>query len=418
MIFYSLALALALVVCAPYWLMRMASGGKYREGTRERLGFVPARLLYEKSKPVLWVHAVSVGELLAASHMIAELQSRRPEWRIVVSTTTKTGQALARERFGNENVFYFPLDFAFAVRRYLRALRPRLLVLMESEFWPRLLVECERMQIPVAVVNARISSRSWPRYQRLRFFWKRLLNGLALVLAQSETDAKRLKAIGAAHVCYGGNLKFDIRTVEPAPVTQVLKETIPPGTKVLVCGSTLEGEERILLGAAPRDVLSIFAPRHPERFEEVAQLFDRSGRRWMRRSQWLKQPEPPGRGDVLLLDSIGELASVYSLATVAFIGGSLVPAGGHNPLEAVQFGVPVVMGPHYENFDAIVTKLLEANAIRIASPENVNAELAELLNDAQTSFALGERGFEVFAKEAGATRRAVEALLELAGDRA
>src|SRR5579862_2831075 len=253
--FYSLALALVLILGAPYWLFRMAASGKYREGLSERLGFVPNRLHIRSGEPVIWVHAVSVGELLAAARMVEELRKELPGWRIVVSTTTRTGQALAKQRFGAENVFYFPLDFAFAGRAYLRALTPRMLVLMETEFWPRLLVECRRTGIPVAVVNARISDRSWPRYLRLRFVWRHLLGSLRLVLAQSDLDLERLKMIGAANVRYGGNLKYDVRAAAPAAVTQVLAEQIAPGTKTLVCGSTLEGEEQALLAAAPADVL-------------------------------------------------------------------------------------------------------------------------------------------------------------------
>ncbi len=418
MIFYSLGLALTLVLGAPYWLFRMAASGKYREGLGERFGRVPERLLHGDGRPVIWVHAVSVGELLAASRMVLELRERMPEWRVVVSTTTRTGQALARERFGNENVFYFPLDFAFAVRRYLRAVNPRMLVLMETEFWPRLLMECRRARIPVAVVNARISDRSWPRYLRLRFFWKQMLNGLALVLAQSELDVERLRAIGAANVRYGGNLKYDIRTVVPAAVTQKLKELIAAGTKVLVCGSTLEGEEKALLEAAPSDALVVLAPRHPERFEAVAQLLKQSGRPWVRRSQWMEQPKPLRGGDIFLLDSMGELASVYSLATVAWIGGSLVPAGGHNPLEAAQFRVPVVMGPHYENFRAIVDRLRAADAIRIANPNELGSVLASLLSDRELAHNIGERAYRVFTAESGATARAAESLVELAGGKA
>ncbi len=350
--------------------------------------------------------------------MIEDLREKLPGWRIVVSTTTRTGQTLARQRFGAENVFYFPLDFAFAVRAYLRALRPRMLVLMETEFWPRLLVECARADIPVAVANARISDRSWPRYLRLRFLWKRLLGNLRLVLAQSETDAERLRAIGAANVCYGGNLKYDMRAAASAAVTQALAGQIATGTKVLVCGSTLEGEEEILLSAAPPDVLVILAPRHPERFEAVARLLERSGKPWVRRSQWMLSPAPLGTGTVFLLDSIGELASVYSLATVAFIGGSLVAAGGHNPLEAAQFRVPVVMGPHYENFRAIVDRLRAQDAIRIVHPVEVRNELTALFSDEVSAHAIGERAYSVFSSEAGATARAVSALAEIVRERA
>lgn len=419
LLFYSLALALVLVVGAPYWLFRMATSGKYREGLGERLGFVPHRLLENsKGEPIIWVHAVSVGELLAAARMVEDLRKEVPGWRIVVSTTTRTGQALARQRFGAENVFYFPLDFAFAVRAYLHALKPRLLVLMETEFWPRLLVECRRTGVPVAVVNARISDRSRRRYLRLRFLWKRLLGDLRLVLAQSEIDVERLRAIGAVNVCYGGNLKYDIRTSGQAAVALVLEEQIEPGTKVLVCGSTLEGEEQLLLDTMPSGILTVLAPRHPERFEAVARLLERNGRPWARRSQWMASPTPLTDGCVFLLDSIGELASVYSLATVAFVGGSLVSGGGHNPLEAAQFRVPVVMGPHYENFRAIVERLLENDAIRIAGRDEIASELKTLCFDEALAHAIGERAWVVFSAESGATERAVAALAEIAREQA
>ena len=415
---YSLALALVLVLGSPYWLFRMATSGKYREGLGERLGFVPKRLLGRADEPVIWVHAVSVGELLAAARLIEELRNELPGWRVVVSTTTRTGQVLARQRFGAENVFYFPLDFAFAVRAYLRALKPSMLVLMETEFWPRLLVECRRAEILVAVVNARISDRSWPRYLRLRFLWKRLLGSLRLVLAQSENDVERLRAIGAANVRYGGNLKYDIRAASTAAVTQALTQKVAPGTKILVCGSTLEGEEDILLEAAPADTLMILAPRHPERFEAVARLLERSGRSWVRRSRWMDAPTPLAAGTVFLLDSIGELTSVYSLATVAFVGGSLVPAGGHNPLEPAQFRVPVVMGPYFENFRAIVERLQAQDAVRIVQPHELRDELIALFTDQAAVHALGERAYSVFSAEAGATARAVAALTEIVSGQA
>ena len=417
LLFYSLALTLVLVLGAPYWLFRMATSGKYREGLGERLGFVPKRLLENVNEPVIWVHSVSVGELLAAARLIEDLRKELAGWRVVVSTTTRTGQALARQRFGVENVFYFPLDFAFAVRAYLRALNPRMLVLMETEFWPRLLVECRRAGILVAVVNARISDRSWPRYLRLRFLWRRLLYSLRLVLAQSEVDVERLRAIGAANVRYGGNLKYDIRAAAPAAATQALSANIA-GTRTFVCGSTLEGEERILLDAAPNDALMILAPRHPERFEAVARLLERSGKSWVRRSQWMDAPTPLAAGTVFLLDSVGELASVYSLASVAFVGGSLIGGGGHNPLEPAQFRVPVVMGPHYENFRAIVERLKAQDAIRIVQPSKLRDELIALFSDQDAAQAIGQRAYAVFSSEAGATARAVAALTEIVGGHA
>ena len=368
---------------------------------------------------VVWIHAVSVGEVLAASRLIDELTRRLGllpgDWRVMISTTTRTGQKLARERFGEERVFYFPLDFAFAVCSWLRMLRPRLFVLLETEFWPRMLVECRRAGVPVAVVNARISDRSWPRYRRLGAIWKRLLGGLAIVLAQSETDAERLRALGAANVRVGGNLKYDVRAATPAAVTERLRECLAPGAPVLVCGSTLAGEEEMLLDALPPGVITILAPRHPERFAVVAQILRKRNARWVRRSEWMQAPVPIERDTVFLLDSIGELASVYSLATAAFVGGSLVREGGHNPLEAAQFGIPVAMGPSYENFRGIVETLRARDAIRIVAPEELRTTLAEMLAGSAASRAMGARGREVFASEAGATERAAEALPGLLG---
>ena len=420
---YSLALALVLVVGAPWWLLRMATSGKYREGLTERLGRVPERIRRElDGRRMVWVHAVSVGEVLAASRLIEELTERLGQRatprRVVVSTTTRTGQKLARERFGAERVFYFPLDFAFAVRAWLRALRPEILVLLETEFWPRMLVECRRAGVPVVVVNARISDRSWPRYWRLRAIWRPLLSGLGPALAQSETDAERLRAIGAANVSVGGNLKYDVRAARPAAVTEALRTHLPARIPVLVCGSTLGGEEEMALNAVPEGVVTIVAPRHPERFAEVEQILRKRGAPWVRRSEWMEKPTALEPGTVFLLDSIGELASVYSLATAAFVGGSLVPSGGHNPLEPAQFGVPVVMGPSFENFRGIVAALQARNAIRIVQTEQLRPALAEMLSGKDASRAMGLRAREAFASEAGATERALQAILHVLERRA
>ena len=410
LVFYSLALLLVLVVGSPYWLIRMLTSGKYREGLSERLGFLPSRL--RKSERVIWVHAVSVGEVLAASRLIEDLASRS-DCTVMVSTTTRTGQQLARKRFGADRVFYFPLDFAFAVRACLRALRPRMLLLLETEFWPRVLVECRRAGVPVAVVNARISDRSWPRYLRLRFIWRRLLGSLALVLAQSELDAERLKALGASHVRVGGNLKYDIRVAQPAAVTDALRAHLAADAKVIVCGSTLAGDEELIAASVPSHAITILAPRHPERFDAVAAILAARGVRHVRRSQWMTAPHPLHPGTFFLLDSIGELASVYSLASVAVIGGGFLVPGGHNPLEPAQFGVPIVMGPHYENFRGIVEKLHETNAVTIAKPPDLPGAIRNLLDDSDAAKAMGARALAVFESESGATERAVSTLLAL-----
>jgi 3-deoxy-D-manno-octulosonic-acid transferase len=420
--FYNVALLAALVAGAPWWLWRMATTQKYREGLRERLGRVPGRLAAGAGgRPLIWLHAVSVGEVLAVTRLVKRLDAAQPEYFVAISTATRTGQALARERFGANRVFYCPLDLPWAVRAYLKALKPRLLVLAETEFWPNLLNGCFHRGIPVAVVNARISDRSWPRYKMLRRLWKPLLGRLSSVLAQSRIDAERLIAIGCAaeRVWVAGNLKFDVRAAEEAEAMRQLKGR-SGDLRLVVAGSTLEGEEAVLAEAWPRLLASdpklamVLAPRHPERFAGVATLLEKSGNRWTRRSEWGAKPADPLRpGEIVLLDTIGELASVYSLASVAFVGGSLIPAGGHNPLEPAQFGVAIVMGPHTANFRAIVDDLVAHNALRIATKEELAATLMELLLDRAAAEAMGARASEVFERQAGATERSVAALKEI-----
>ena len=422
--FYNLALLTGLVASAPWWLWRMMTTQKYREGLKERLGEVPGALVRMRevgNEPVIWLHAVSVGEVLAVSRLVGELDWAFAGCRVLVSTTTRTGQALARERFGAARVFYCPLDLPWAVHAYLNALRPRMLILAETEFWPNLLSGCFRRGIPVAVVNARISDRSWPRYQMLQRLWKPLLVKLSTVLAQSETDAQRLLALGCApaRVSVAGNLKFDVRVTEETGVTKLLKK-LAGQRRLLVAGSTLEGEEAALLEAWPRllmrdpELAMVLAPRHPERFGVVATLLARSGFSWMRRSDLPAQPvsalDPLRGGEIVLLDSIGELASVYSLASVAFVGGSLVPAGGHNPLEPAQFAVPILMGPHYANFRAITDDLRAHDGLRIVQQGDLAATLIDLLANPAEAAKMGERAKQVFDRQAGATDRCVAAL--------
>lgn len=425
LLFYNVALLVALVVSAPWWLFRMATTHKYREGLWARLGGVPRALRQRAAAgPVVWLHAVSVGEVLAVSRLVNELDRALPGVQVLVSTTTRTGQALARERFGAERVFYCPLDLPWAVHAYLRVLRPRMLVLAETEFWPNLLTGCFRCGIPVAVVNARISDRSWPRYRALRGLWRPFLRQLSTVLAQSATDAERLVAIGfqTDAVSVAGNLKFDVRAAQEAEATRQLRAIVSRPV-FLVAGSTLEGEEAAIVAAhrsillTNRFLITVLAPRHPERFNTVAGLLDASGVNWTRRSAWKGKPvealKPLEPGCIVLLDTIGELASVYSLASVAFVGGSLVPAGGHNPLEPAQFGVPIVMGPSYENFRAIVEDLRAHDAIRIATQDALAQTLIDLLCDRETAAELGARARQVFEAQAGATARCVEAITAL-----
>jgi 3-deoxy-D-manno-octulosonic-acid transferase len=418
---YSIFLLLALIVSTPWWLLEMLRHGKYRAGLSERLGTVPERLFQQGAAHTLWIHAVSVGEVLAISRVVDELKARVPGWRIVVSTTTDTGQKLARDRFGENNVFYVPLDLPFAVRAYLQALRPKLLVLAESEFWPNLLHLARQSGAAVAVVNARISDRSLPGYLRFQKPLRGTMQNVQLFLAQSSEDARRLIQIGAPaeRVQVSGNLKFEVkRPARSELVSQfgaaLQRDEIGP---ILVAGSTLDGEEGMLLDTfrqvASRypGALLVLAPRHPQRFEPVASLLESSGVRYQPRSIWDGQSLVAG--GVFLLDSIGELASLYEFADLAFIGGSLVPRGGHNVLEAAQFGAPILVGPHTENFRDMVEVFRRADALRVVTSGSLTATVLQLLENNEERAALGRRAAEVMRSQQGATERTVNALLEL-----
>jgi len=413
---YSALLAAGLLLSLPYWLMQMSRHGKYRAGLRERLGGVP-QSLRTQARPVIWVHAVSVGEVVATSRLIAELERKFPQHRVLVTTTTDSGQKLARKLFGSENVCYFPLDFAFAIRPFLRRLRPQLIVIAETEFWPNFLRLASASGAQIAIVNARISDRSWPQYRRFRYLLRRVLRNVNLFVAQTDEDARRLVAIGAPaeRVSVSGNLKFDV----PAPAAPAVVASLQAVLRqsdagpVLVCGSTVEGEEPLLLRAFenvlashPRAVM-ILAPRHPERFSEVARLLEQLGIRFWRRSLWSGDPIT---GGVLLVDTIGELAALYSLADIAFVGGSLVPRGGHNIIEPAQHGIPIVVGTHTENFRDIVRLFQRNDAVRVVTPAELPLLFLDLISNDSARKALGQRAAQTLRSQNGAAQRTADAL--------
>jgi 3-deoxy-D-manno-octulosonic-acid transferase len=417
---YSTLLAVVLLAILPYWLLKMMRQGKYRATLGERLGRVPGRLTGHPSRPTIWVHAVSVGEVLAVGRLIEALRAEFAQYRVVVSTTTATGQKLARTRFGEGNVFYFPLDFAFAIRSYLQLLQPQLIVIAETEFWPNFLRLAHQSGARVAVVNARISDRSWRGYRRFRGLLARVLQEVDLFLAQTEEDRKRLAEIGAPteRIQVSGNLKFDVAVPPPPPIVASLRSTFQKerAGPVIVCGSTVEGEEPLLLRAFenvrashPRSVM-ILAPRHPERFAEVARLLEQLGIRFWRRSLWSGDPIA---GGVLLVDTIGELASLYALADVAFVGGSLVPRGGHNIIEPAQHGVPIIVGNHTENFRDIIGLFQSRGAVRVVGPAELPLVLLELISNEPERAALGRRATETLQSQTGATQRTLAALEKL-----
>lgn len=421
---YSSALALGLLLSLPYWLYQMLRHGKYIRGLPERLGKVAVRVSEGgRSIPnapaarIIWVHAVSLGEVLAVSRLISEMRRTFPQHRVLVSTTTDTGQDLARKRFGEDNVFYFPMDFAFAIRPYLRVFRPEMVVLAETEFWPNFLRIVHASGSRIAVVNARISDRSWPRYQRFRWALERMLGQIDLFLPQTPEDSTRLQSIGAdsSRVQVTGNLKFDVTLPPSPPIVETLRKSLAAENAgpVLVCGSTVEDEEAPLLKAfenlrvGHRRAVMILAPRHPERFDKVAGLIEQMGIAFHRRSSWSGEPLS---GGVLLVDTIGELAALYALADVAFVGGSLVPRGGHNIIEPAQHGVAVVTGNHTENFRDIVWLFQSRDAVRIVGVSELPLTLMQLLENPAERRALGQRAKQTIQSQMGATSRTLEAL--------
>jgi 3-deoxy-D-manno-octulosonic-acid transferase len=422
---YSALLGLFLLLTLPYWLLQMIRHGKYRAGLRQRFGAVPATLAGNQQRSI-WVHAVSVGEVIASSAIIEALRLQFPNHRVVISTTTSTGQKLAVRRFGAEDVFYFPLDFAFAIRPYLDVLRPELVVVSETEFWPNFLRLAKGSGARIAVINCRISDRSLPGYKRFRSSLPRLLkNTLASVdsfLAQTDEDRRRLIEIGAAEskVKVTGNLKFDVAPPRLPKIVARLRESFDDSGAgpILVCGSTLEDEEGLLLSAFRNILLShpktvmILAPRHPERFEVVAALVEKLGFQMWRRSLWNGEPLA---GGVFLVDSIGELATLYSLATIAFVGGSLVPRGGHNILEPALYGAAIVTGNHYENFRDVVNFFASRNAVRIVGLAELPLVLIELIENEDERMTLGRNALAALESQRGATARTMEALIQLTG---
>lgn len=436
---YSILLGIGVVALLPRFLLDAARHGKYAAGLAERAGSLPK--LDAGGRRVVWLHCVSVGEAQAARPLVRALLEEHPRVALVVSTTTLTGQRVAREVFGGraERVFYFPFDWAWSVRRALRALKPSAVLIMETELWPRFFRECRRRGVPVALVNGRISEKSFGRYKLVRPFIRRVLADLTLAAAQSEADAGRLVALGLApeRARVTGNVKFDIEEPESQPLTDELRRRFNFNEErpLVLAASTHAPEERVLLEAfkllrtsansdAPASRAAgrssrprlLVAPRHPERFNEVAALLEASGLTWARRSA--AQSESDAACDVILLDSIGELRAVYSLAEVVFVGGSVAPVGGHNVLEPALEARAVVTGPHTSNFKTIVAALLERGAL-VQLPHTTGEEesarllaraVRELLEDDEKRRGLGRRARAVLEQNRGATARTVELL--------
>jgi 3-deoxy-D-manno-octulosonic-acid transferase len=459
---YSLFLGLALIAFLPYFAYQAFVNKKYFSNLRERLGKLPPGLagLADHPAPAIWVHAVSVGETLAAKPLVTALHKRLPQFRVVVSTTTMTGQAVARSRITGASGFcYFPLDWRFSVRRALNTIRPEAVVLMESELWPNFLNECHARHIPVIVANGRISDRSFVRWSRFGILARRMFQQVSCFAMQTSADAERAVKLGAiaGNVFVSGNIKYDcgddILAPEVAATAQSIEEALsldqPP---LIVAGSTCDGEEEILLEALENirkiegleRVRMLLAPRHPERFDSVVRLLEASRLSYKRRSDAVLQTEvaaevagataarsprsktvagrPHGepQPDVILLDSIGELAGLYRFASVVFVGGSLIAKGGHNLLEPATFAKAIVVGPHMENFREITDEFIRRDAIvqlHGTTERELVGELRDtlslLLTDDQRRQRLGENALAAVTENRGATLRTSDAIEKL-----
>jgi 3-deoxy-D-manno-octulosonic-acid transferase len=439
---YSLLMGVVALLLVPYWLVQGLRHGKYLSNLGERLGlsFPALAKLPADSTGAIWIHAVSVGEVLSGITLARRLKGTYPNRSLIISTTTQTGQALARERMPfADAVIYFPLDWAFCVRRALDAVRPSVVLVLETEIWPNFLREAGRRKIPVLFVSGRISDLSFARYQSylgvfgffLRPFLRDALSNASSFLMQSEKDAERVRALGAPmdRVWVSGNLKYDLELPAPTPLSNWLATEIKRSGRspIIVAGSVVATEEPhaliafgTLQGEYPKALL-VLAPRKPESFNDAAEFIDESHRKFIRRSRLaipgLASKQTDGNSNtatipddvtVLLLDSIGELASLYGLADGAFVGGSLVSSGGHNILEPAAFGKIAVFGPSMENFAEIASRFVAAGAaIQVESPEDVGVAWIELFRDPERMKKMSEMARRLVADSRGATDRAV-----------
>jgi len=423
---YSFLTLVVFVLVSPYFLYQAIRHNKYIGSLGQRLGYLPVSLNVDGEESI-WIHAVSVGEALTARALAADLKERYPRLRLYLSTTTIAGQHVARRSLQHvDAVFYFPFDWGFIVKRTLNIVRPRVFVMMETEIWPNLLRLCRARGVKTILINGRISSRSYPRYRLIRPFFRRVLADVDRFCMQSDESARRIVELGAdqAKVTVTGSLKFDSLEM-PAVVShgkpreRVLRFfRLSPNRMVLVAGSTVRGEEPAVLkafsrlkGASP-SALAILAPRQPERFGEVERLARESGFVTARRSDLPIDTEP--RADVVVLDTIGELAQLYQVATVVFVGGSLVDHGGHNILEPAVFGKPILFGPHMQNFTEIADAFVgNGAAVQVGSQRELEQAMVSLATDPVRRAKLGAAARALVEANRGAKGKTLAVIAEL-----
>jgi 3-deoxy-D-manno-octulosonic-acid transferase len=430
---YTILIVAFFVVMSPYLLYQAVRYRKYVSSLKQRMGYLPVSFNLDGDESI-WIHAVSVGEVLVARALLPELRSRYPRLRLYLSTTTMTGQQVASKNLQYvDQVFYFPFDLGFAVRRTLRLVRPRLFIMMETEIWPNLLRACHRAGVKTALVNGRISARSYPRYRVVRPFFRRVLANVDRFCMQSDESARRVIDLGAPRdrVTVTGSLKFDSLEF-PAGTqseggflaqdrgrTRVLRYfRVSPDRLVVIAASTLKGEEDPVLEAFHRirssapSALLVIAPRKPERFDDAERLAHAAGFTVARRSELRVDAEP--RQQVVILDTIGELAQLFQIATAVFVGGSLVDAGGHNILEPAVFGKPIVFGPYMQNFAEIAQTFLDNGAaVQIRDARELEPVLVALLGDPVKRARLGAAARALVEANRGARGKTLAVLAEL-----
>jgi 3-deoxy-D-manno-octulosonic-acid transferase len=430
----NIAYILLLLAVSPVLLYRRLVHGKYRDGWSEKLlGQLPPR---SSDRPCIWFHAVSVGEVLQLQSVLNELESRLPGYDFVITTTTVTGLSVAREKFAADHyhVCYFPLDFSWAVNRALDVIGPQAVVLVELELWPNFIAAVGRRGIPLALINGRISERSFHGYRRIRVLMRWLLQRFSALAVQSETYGQRLIELGAAtdRLAVTGSIKFDgVNTDRGNSQTAELRRSfgINPTDRVFVAGSTQAPEEDfalqtwISLREEFPELRLILVPRHQERFEEVAELVKSYDLSLLRRTETNSEQDvsiPPCDGNhecpVILLDTLGELNACWGLADVAFVGGSLTRRGGQNMIEPAAYGAAVVFGPNTWNFRDVVEMLLSQGAARVvADQEELTSTVGELLRDRAAAAKQGQTAQQLVVSQQGATAKTCELLVELVG---
>ena len=433
---YSILMVSWGILLIPIFLYNAWRHHKYLPGLAQRLGRLPESLC-SRGTPTIWFHCCSVGETLSVQPLTHLLHQRFPQARMVFSTITNTGQSIARQRFsvyGEANTFFFPIDLASVAKRVLDHIQPAMIIIIDTEIWPNVVHQAWKRRIPVVLVNGRISATSFRYYRLARPVLRRVFQNYRILLMKSDEDARRILQMGAPpdRVLVTGNLKYDLdmgRREVTAAMAESLEEELGPvatDAPLIVAGSTHPGEEDILMEVLRRiqnvpgleHTRLLLAPRHPERFDEVAALVHSAGYAVQRRTR--KKAE--ARASVLLLDTIGELAAAYRFATIAFVGGTLVRRGGHSILEPALYAKPIVIGPSTENFSQVVEEFLQKDAVQqiTATEESRGAQVRQLsdtiirlLQDRAACAALGKAAYSVLESNSGATHRTMERIAEI-----